>query len=58
MQSSNESVPNVRQVCVKAERDIAFRYMKNPIKDVVKKHLTAMAQDTDFQVKNAALHAL
>lgn len=55
-QSSNENVPNVREACVKAERDIAMRFSK--VKDQVKKHLQAMVEDADFEVRNSAIHAL
>ena len=37
-----ENVPNVREVCVKVERDIALRFPKSPFKDLIKKHLSAM----------------
>jgi hypothetical protein len=45
-QASSENVPNVREACVKAERDIAVRFSK--IKDQVKKHLQSMVEDADF----------
>jgi hypothetical protein len=39
-QASSENVPNVRETCVKAERDIAAKFPK--IKEQVKKHLQSM----------------
>lgn len=56
LQSSNENVPNVREACVKAERDIAIKFPK--VKDQVKKHLATMVEDSDFEVRNSATHAL
>ena len=32
IQAANEPVPNVREACVKTERDISVRYEKGPVR--------------------------
>jgi hypothetical protein len=47
IKGSLDTVPNVREVCVKCLREIAVRWEKNAIKDVIKKHIAGMMEDTD-----------
>jgi serine/threonine-protein phosphatase 2A regulatory subunit A len=42
IQASREPVPNIREVCVKAERDIASRFEKGSIRDAIKKHIVSL----------------
>jgi hypothetical protein len=44
-------VPNIREVCVKVERDIAVRFDKPAIRDAIKKHIVSLSDDTDLEVK-------
>lgn len=46
--ASREVVPNIREVCVKAERDIAVRWEKPAIRDAIKKHIVSLSEDTDL----------
>jgi hypothetical protein len=46
--ASNEPVPNIREVCVKVERDIAQRWEKGSIRDAIKKHIISLSEDTDL----------
>ena len=44
-------MPNIREVCVKVERDIAVRFDKPAIRDAIKKHIVSLSDDTDLEVK-------
>ena len=44
-------MPNVREVCVKVERDIAVRFDKSSIRESIKKHISSMNDDTDLEEK-------
>ena len=56
--ASNDQVPNVREVCLKVLRDIALKWEKNAIKDVIKKHVSAMTEDSDREVREKALEIM
>ena len=58
MQAANEAVPNVREACVKTERDIAMKFDKGPVRENIKKHISSMTEDQDFEVKHTALQAV
>ena len=49
--ASKEPVPNIREVCVKVERDIAMRFDKPAIRDAIKKHIVSLSEDTDLEVR-------
>lgn len=55
IQTANEPVANVREACVKTERDIAMRFDKGPIREIIKKHISSMTEDSDFEVRHSAL---
>lgn len=42
---------NIREVCVKAERDIAQRWEKASVRDSIKKHIISLSEDTDMEVR-------
>ena len=48
MGASGEPVANIREVCVKAERDIAQRWEKGSIRESIKKHIKSLSEDTDL----------
>ena len=56
--ASHDAVPNVREVCVKCLGELAVKWEKTPIKDVIKKHLQGMADDSDKEVKEKAAEIL
>ena len=58
IQAANEPVPNVREACVKTEREIAGRYEKGVVRETIKKHSASMTEDTDFEVRHTALQAV
>lgn len=47
-------MPNIREVAIKALRDIAARYEKGSIREAIKKEIVSMTNDTDFEVKVTA----
>jgi hypothetical protein len=47
----NEPVPNIREVCVKMEREIANRWDKASVRDAIKKHILSLADDPDLEVR-------
>jgi hypothetical protein len=47
----NEPVPNIREVCVKMERDLANRWDKASVRDAIKKHILSLADDPDLEVR-------
>lgn len=49
--ASNEPVPNIREVCVKVERDIAQRWEKPSVRDTIKKHIFSLSEDPDLEVR-------
>jgi hypothetical protein len=49
--ASNEPVPNIREVCVKMEREIANRWDKISVRDTIKKHILSLAEDPDLEVR-------
>lgn len=49
--ASKEVVPNIREVCVKVERDIAVRWDKPAIRDAIKKHIVSLSEDSDLEVR-------
>ncbi len=42
MNAANEPVANVREACVKTERDIALKSDKGSVREMIKKHITTM----------------
>ena len=46
--AAREKVPNIREVCVKTERDIAMKTDNKTVRETIKKHLQAMVEDNDF----------
>lgn len=44
-----EPVANIREVCVKVERDIALRFDKT--RDIIKKHIASLSEDPDLEVR-------
>jgi len=48
MSAASDPVANVREVCVKSERDIALKCDKGSIREAIKKHISSMTEDTDF----------
>lgn len=42
---------NIREVCVKVEREIAHRFEKGNTRDVIKKHILSLSEDTDLEVR-------
>jgi len=51
MGASNEPVANIREVCVKVERDIAHKWEKPTIRDLIKKHILSLSEDPDMEVR-------
>jgi hypothetical protein len=51
MAASNEPVANIREVCVKVERDIAHRFEKGNIRELIKKHILSLSEDQDLEVR-------
>jgi hypothetical protein len=51
MTAANEPVANIREVCVKVERDIATRWEKPAVRDAIKKHINSLADDQDLEVR-------
>lgn len=49
--ASKEPVPNIREVCVKMEREIANRFEKASIRETIKKHILSLADDPDLEVR-------
>ena len=49
--ASKEPVANIREVCVKAERDIAHRFDKGSTRDSIKKHIHSLSEDPDLEVR-------
>jgi hypothetical protein len=49
--ASNEPVANIREVCVKVEREIANRFDKPSIRESIKKHILSLAEDPDLEVR-------
>lgn len=49
--SSKEPVANIREVCVKVERDIAQRFDKGSTRDSIKKHISSLSEDPDLEVR-------
>ncbi len=49
--ASKEPVPNIREVCVKMEREIANRWEKASVRDTIKHHIQSMAEDPDLEVR-------
>ena len=47
----NEPVANIREVCVKVERDIAHRFEKSSIRESIKKHIHSLSEDPDLEVR-------
>ena len=49
--ASNEPVPNIREVCVKVERDIAHKFDKGSTRESIKKHILSLGEDPDLEVR-------
>lgn len=49
--AASEPVANIREVCVKVERDIAQRFDKPAIRDAIKKHISSLSEDPDLEVR-------
>lgn len=49
--ASAEPIPNIREVCVKAERDIAHRFDKGNTRENIKKHILSLSDDQDLEVR-------
>jgi serine/threonine-protein phosphatase 2A regulatory subunit A len=49
--ASKEPVPNIREVCVKVEREIANRWEKASVRDTIKHHIQSMSEDPDLEVR-------
>lgn len=49
MVAASEPVANIREVCVKVERDIAQRFDKT--RDTIKKHIASLSEDKDLEVR-------
>jgi hypothetical protein len=49
--ASKEPVPNIREVCVKVERDIAHRWEKASVRETIKKHILSLSDDPDLEVR-------
>lgn len=49
--ASKEPVANIREVCVKVERDIAQRFDKGSTRDSIKKHISSLSEDPDLEVR-------
>ena len=49
--ASKEPVPNIREVCVKVEREIANRWEKASVRDTIKHHIQSMSEDADLEVR-------
>lgn len=49
--AANEQVANIREVCVKVERDIAQKWEKPSVRDAIKKHISSLAEDPDLEVR-------
>jgi hypothetical protein len=58
MNAASEPVANVREACVKTEREIAGRYEKGVVRETIKKHMMAMSEDPDFEVKLTAMQGV
>lgn len=56
--ASNEPVANIREVCVKVERDIAQRWEKTSIRDMIKKHILSLSEDQDLEVRTTVADIL
>ena len=41
--ASTEPVPNIREVCVKVERDIAHRFEKDSVRQKIKNHILSLS---------------
>lgn len=46
--ASNEPIPNIREVCVKVERDIAHKFEKGNIRERIKNHILSLSEDQDL----------
>jgi hypothetical protein len=44
-------VANIREVCVKVERDIAHKWERASVRDVIKKHIASLGEDGDLEVR-------
>ena len=55
---TSDPVPNVREVSIKALRDIAHRFDKGQIKESIKKEIMSMSSDSDHEVKMTASEVL
>ena len=51
MTVSKEPVANIREVCVKVERDIGLRCEKPAVREAIKKHIGSLAEDPDLEVR-------
>ena len=49
--ASNEPVANIREVCVKVERDIAHKFDKGNTRESIKKHIISLGEDQDLEVR-------
>lgn len=41
-------MPNIREVCVKVEREIANRWDKPSVREAIKKHILSLSDDPDL----------
>lgn len=55
---TSSPVPNVREVSIKALKDIALAFNKDSIRQPIKKEIQQMANDQDFEVKMTAAEVL
>ena len=55
---TSDAVPNVREVSIKALRDIAQKFDKGHIKESIKKEIMSMSADNDHEVKMTATEVL
>ena len=49
-----EKVPNIREACVKCFHDMIIRWDKGGYKEMIKKQLAILAEDSDSEVKEKA----
>lgn len=56
--ASNEPVPNIREVCVKVERDIAHKFDKGNTREKIKNHILSLSEDQDLEVRTTVADIL
>ena len=56
--ASNEPVPNIREVCVKVERDVAHKFEKGNTREKIKNHILSLSEDQDLEVRTTVTDIL